>query len=608
MHGLSKPLQNAWERAFGKNGIQEVTMIQFLYCCWGVQDKLGENFKMYWNTFSEEMWEGTLLLKPLLTRWGYPLDTAIAIYGEITGWIIFLARLYEVLPSGSLVCTYAKSALVIIKNDIAVCHLCFIVTFGKYYWLPNFRWMMRTDKKTKLFGHSSHEMPLQVFLMLQGLDEIIEKWNASTWEPFVDFRERMRVLPDDVLGEDGKLIVPGRQMLEKQVNRFFLEYRKTFISESGFSRWMKSLLVFTLASANTRATTIFAKYIVSPEVDQNIPNDEESDDHSVHTKFKYSKWLDHIKSPLCEVNHNDRILEKHKAALQELASGNCLWADDASEDMQMLQLDCNRVILNGRHHNQSTEAAVNEISQAAQNQKNEDVASAIVAGRSRDIYLVSVEVKRHLENTDLAGNQHMSGGTNVSGMRELKSEESRRRSAERIEIGSEYTSRPQATALRAKLVIDQAFKDPFDPSVYKTMKAQVKNIADCTNGRENSKSIRARQKEGQLDLYIQKYEQRKASGDTRLKNALNLQASLVSLPPALRGVLKIKNFRYNTHRPAIRKELESRGATREQLDSIAALAGFKELLRVLVGAPDFNADIEVLHEDHDAQSILDTVA
>ena len=49
MHGLSKPLQNAWERAFGKNGIQEVTMIQFLYCCWGVQDKLGENFKMYWK-------------------------------------------------------------------------------------------------------------------------------------------------------------------------------------------------------------------------------------------------------------------------------------------------------------------------------------------------------------------------------------------------------------------------------------------------------------------------------------------------------------------------------------------------------------------------------
>ena len=83
---------------------------------------------------------------------------------------------------------------------------------------------------------------------------------------------------------------------------------------------------------------------------------------------------------------------------------------------------------------------------------------------------------------------------------------------------------------------------------------------------------------------------------------------MVSLPPALRGVLKIKNFRYNTHRPAIRKELESRGATREQLDSITALAGFKELLRVLVGAPDFNADIEVLHEDHDAQSILDTVA
>ena len=260
-------------------------------------------------------------------------------------------------------------------------------------------------------------MPLQVFLMLQGLDEIIEKWNTSTWEPFVDFREKMRVLPDDVLGEDGKLIVPGRQMLEKQVNRFFLEYRKTFLSASGFSRWMKSLLVFTLASANTRATTIFAKYIVSPEVDQNIPNDEESDDHSIHPKFKYSKWLDHIKSPLCEVNHNDRILEKHKAALQELASGKCLWADDASEDMQMLQLDCNRVILNGRHHNQSTEAAVNEISQAAQNQKNEDVASAIVAGRSRDIYLVSVEVKRHLENTDLAGNQHMSGGTNISGAR-----------------------------------------------------------------------------------------------------------------------------------------------------------------------------------------------
>ena len=73
LHGHSKPLELAWLEFFGDFGIGEPTVSQLVYNLWYIQDRLKEFFRVVWQTLVGKEWDGPLLCKCILSRWGYPL-------------------------------------------------------------------------------------------------------------------------------------------------------------------------------------------------------------------------------------------------------------------------------------------------------------------------------------------------------------------------------------------------------------------------------------------------------------------------------------------------------------------------------------------------------
>ena len=54
--------------------------------------------------------------KPLLSRWGYPLNTNKRIYMKYHLWFIFISKLYESEPRSSAVGQAVNQTLALVKN------------------------------------------------------------------------------------------------------------------------------------------------------------------------------------------------------------------------------------------------------------------------------------------------------------------------------------------------------------------------------------------------------------------------------------------------------------------------------------------------------------
>ena len=94
LHGHSTSLENAWLTAFGDFGTDKRSVSQFIYQCWYIQDRLSSDiFKVQWNKITGEELVDVILCRPILSRWGYPLETASRIDENYDLWMNFLATL-----------------------------------------------------------------------------------------------------------------------------------------------------------------------------------------------------------------------------------------------------------------------------------------------------------------------------------------------------------------------------------------------------------------------------------------------------------------------------------------------------------------------------------
>ena len=586
LHSHSKCLQKAWEQAFGGGGREEVTLLQLLHCFWSLQEALGENFKDVWKLLIEEEWVTKLLSKPILTRWGYVLQTATSVEDMYDKWEKFTSTCYELWTNDEKIHTIAKGALKIMKNDLVRCQNQFVTAFGKSYWNKHFLWLKRIDPISKLSGHSAHEMCIQVFIMLKDLDHLIE--NYGRMDAFAAYRSTHATLDAD-----------SQSAIDKQIFVFFKVYKKTFLKAvSGFKRWSSLLLPFTLASANTLAVTIFVTHVLKKS-GVTVPEDvnlNASTTNNTHASFKLQEWKQYLEDN-CEINVTDGLLVRHRTALIEMSTKMCsIW--DATENVSIIALreDCMNIVIPAFHHTQSIEAGVQETSICAENQKAEMIASALVAIRSNDIVAITEMVQMHLDSKDIKGNQHMGRGKSSDG-RQIKSVQAIRNQAERVENNQVFKSRVQATKFRASQCIDRAFCDPFAVDVQK-MRKLAYNVFEKTDY-VSAEALRKIQKTQKVRERVEKYANNTRSNK---RKACNVTAAEMTLPLALDNMMLIKNFSSKKKLGALRKEIEIRGGTYGEKETLKKL---KERLRELLNVNSDDHAFKLMHPENDATEIED---
>ena len=586
LHSHSKCLQKAWEQAFGGGGREEVTLLQLLHCFWSLQEALGENFKDVWKLLIEDEWVTKVLSKPILTRWGYVLQTATSVEDMYDKWEKFTSTCYELWSNDEKIHTIAKGALKIMKNDLVRCQNQFVTAFGKSYWNKHFLWLRRIDPISKLSGHSAHEMCIQVFIMLKDLDHLIS--NYGRMDAFAAYRSTHATLDAD-----------GQSAIDKQIFVFFKVYKTTFLKAvSGFKRWSSLLLPFTLASANTPAVTIFVRHVLKKS-GVAVPEDvnlNASTTNNTHASFKLQEWKQYLEDN-CEVDITDGLLVRHRTALIEMSTKMCsVWDETENASIIALREDCMNIVIPAFHHTQSIEAGVQETSICAENQKAEMIASALVAIRSNDIVAITEMVQMHLDSKDIKGNQHMGRGKSSEG-RQVKSRQAIRNQAERAENNQVFKSRVQATKFRASQCIDRAFCDPFAGDVRK-MRNLAYNVFDKTDY-VSAAALRKIQKTQKVRERVEKYAKNTRSNK---RKASNVTAAEMTLPLALDNMMLIKTFSSKKRLGALRKEIEIRGGTYGEKETLKKL---RERLKEMLNADSEDHAFKLMHSENDATEIMD---
>ena len=542
LHAHSKPLELAWIAAFGEFGNGNNTMSQFVYGCWYIQNKQKTKvFKETWKRNTGEGWDGNILVQPILSRWGYPLKTVSTIYDKFEPWSTFVGQMYESSNSASSVFKTAKDALEIVKNPETKVQMSFLKAFGIYYWTPGYNWIRRKDKLTKLDGHSSHEALLAVFEMSTKL----AKMESDGWKTIPEFKECLdltEALPDIVA--KGQKLSP-RASTYSRFRIFVEQYRKTFETMTGFARWKSSLFPFSLASSNLPAAHIVANKIlrkVEPSSEHTQLPNYGSSRKGVIGAFKYSDFEAFVET--CEIPTDDKIITQNIAAIREMASGTPLFNPNPSDAMKKMQSNVEDIVYTAKHHGQQIEAGVRAISHCSQNQNSETVSSSFVVVQSYDNQIVTMQQAEDLRTREVRANQHMTGGSNKDQCRISKSEDSKRKTIERTENEQEFGSRPQASGVRAKLLIRHASNDPYPvkDEIYNLMWNQALKKSDRSN--ESAASLRDKQKLSSIEVQKNINEERKSGIRKRgkAKDASKVEATELVKPIIESGLMQIQNY------------------------------------------------------------------
>ena len=84
----------------------------------------------------------------------------------------------------------------------------------------------------------------------------------------------MKGLKQDELDSKGKPIdYAGQDSCKQRFNLFIKTYLEGFFDDSGFLRWITTLLFCTLGSRNATATTIFAQHVLRLHWQYDNPKD-----------------------------------------------------------------------------------------------------------------------------------------------------------------------------------------------------------------------------------------------------------------------------------------------------------------------------------------------
>ena len=556
-HAHSKCLQNAFEGSFGGGGLGLNTSLQFIHTVYSLQECFGEDLKYQWRKVTGKDPPLTKMPKPVLTRWGYVGRAARKLVEHWDEWIMMMKHGYE---------KYTTKESTIGRNALKQLHdkdgkenlklkfeVLFLVAFCDAYWDPHFAWLHRTDDKTKLSGHSSHEVPLRVFIMKTELANL-----TTSWKEMPEFKcatDTLLSMPCDTFDSNGDVCIAGKDTTEKQVKDFFDSYKGTF--NKHFLRWQQQLLPLVIASSDRRAVQIFAKWYL--EINDNpIEENEKSVSDDVHAiEFSYKQWLEYLER-FCV--RKLWLKDDHYDALTSIADGTYLWddTDDGQEQSNIISKFadfCRTHLFIVPHHSQSTEAGVQETSICGSNQKGETDGSNLVVIRSFDCSIINQRTAIAHETKIKKSNQHM--GKGVGSERQLLSQNANANHQYRTSKKTSGRTRAPSGKIKMRETMKRAFEIKFSAEEIKKVKQLLRNksnavhndLEDDVTYLRTGKELRLKQKREKVEIATEKWEKRKENGAAKLKNGDNVTGIAgMTLPLNYTNRFKISSLRLTSQR------------------------------------------------------------
>ena len=499
------------------------------------------------------------LQKPVSSRWWHVNTAAQQVNEALVEWEKLFQHCKETSDkeNSQRVLTISTNGLRLIKNKKILCDLEFFCLFSKYYWSPHTKWMHRIDEITRKYGHSAHNVPVRSMIMYNELNDMAE--NFETDPRFASWMASVNNLPD---GTEKK---PGKVITLRQAHNFFDEYKKTYISY--YQRWWKELVPFAIAGTSPPCATEFARWYfgMPTTVFDNTFTDNASTYYcAIHDRsidiYDWRAFLDEMSGDGNEVD--DPILLKHENAVEKIAEGAHLYEElEEDPDVAKLLRDCKLHMLIGKHHTQSTEGGVRDISICSSTRRSEEDSSALSLIRSLHISPINEKAAEEYRHRLKRGNRHMSGGRRAD--REPRSPAAKRRRERGLHPGERPTIANDKA--RAKLTI-----------------AHLEASADSPADREKAKEGRKRKKGAESAGGLRKKQTLArvvTSRATIVKKAranrlgADVEPVDADVPPEVLGMKKFSFLQKNVHMNLVKAELDARGEGYGERDNITALVG-----------------------------------
>ena len=572
MHVFSRSFQVAFEESLGKGGLGQDNVLQFLHTCWSVQTSLGEKFKPAWKLLlnladetsrEDEIDDVEKLIKPILTRWGYVLQAAKGIHEKWDDWKSFLSKVYELIDTKEK--DMSQQCVELMNNPKLKCEIEFIVAFGEVYWAKHYKWLHRTDKKTKRTGFCAHEMVPRIAAMKSEFKNVVENWKEMP--EFEAFRQSLLLLEKDRKDENGKLLWAGIETTNEQVDLFFKRFGEVFHKNDEI--WRVNSFVFAAASSNQAVATSFAKWYlgtVTEEMREDDTNIFLNCDVHGNSKLSMREWIAFLDT--CSELRTDPILERNMDALQQIAGGSYLYDIDASDAMKKFLNDVKHYWYIQAHITQSTERGVQDMSICVANRKGERDATALVMLRSANLGPVFAKLRESQTTKRKKANQHMSAG--VNGERELRSDAAIKNNEKRKKNGtSENRDRVLPCAATSKAHIQKAIDGC--PSLEDLARIkEVKLERQTKPGHKNAKTMRIQQF---TDKIIDN-----SNNARRKRDANALKTRPMTVPSRLLKIISISSFGKKVTRPYLERELVARGISLEVTRTTKNVTTLKTML------------------------------
>lgn len=475
LHAHNLPLQKSWENHFGPFGIDKNTMSQCAYNVTYLFELLGESFKPLWLEINGEDWKDLKLLKVVLTRWLYAIQSVSKIFEKYEKIKKFCKVIYESKKSTYLAHKVAKETYQLLENPEVKVMMAFVKAFGEYYWTPFYNWARRKGSRTKKEGHIANEVLIRIF----NADRQLSNLKERKWLEVDKFAECKRLR--DGLNEEQLTAV------DERFDGFIKEYIEIAFRDSCFGRWTTKTLVFGIATENKRSAQVLTNFILHKK--ENIPlldvTDEVSEKTEIHMTYKQKDFQQFL-IDRCKPVEDDPITVQHYAALKEMNEGVSLYDEHVSDNMKKLQQTRDDVILTAKAHSHEAELGVQKISHCMSAVNRSEMAgTAMSVAQSFDHQIVTSKHTQILQTRELKGNQHTKRGK--AGERQSISEESKRKAKERETSTLKDLPRSQAGREKASLFIKHAKQNPYpDGELFQTMKRlarETKKMKQSKNDR-----------------------------------------------------------------------------------------------------------------------------
>ena len=276
-------------------------------------------------------------------------------------------------------------------EHIIITHIYFLRGYYRSWWNPHFQWQKHVDSQRKTPGFLGCYMAVHFFAQDRDLKAMKNNWKTN--EHFAAFVSEFELA--DVEYE-----------IDDLADKYFA--RADAIHTKHFSQWTTNYLHIALAGDNVPARYI-ANWLLEIPIPSDLPMEYYSEKHDtmINTTF-CGRFLVSNNNP--SDYQAKEFYTLHRDAIQEIAEGNKMWGEIASEKMIHFRQYVTEKWFIVSSNTQLVERWVKDSNECTISGKDECFSSIIAICRSSTVFEYKLEAKEEAERRVLKGNQYITSG------------------------------------------------------------------------------------------------------------------------------------------------------------------------------------------------------